>query len=76
MLKQNVELSSDHTQVKIHNTRLHDEGLYSCVAVNPAGNATQMHQLYVGGSLISVAVPVSPFMFYLYMYKHKFYDIS
>ncbi|VDO33171.1 unnamed protein product [Onchocerca flexuosa] len=48
VLKPNVELSPDRTQLKIHHSKLHDEGLYSCVAVNPAGNATQKQQLYVG----------------------------
>ncbi|VDN03058.1 unnamed protein product [Thelazia callipaeda] len=48
VLKPNVELSADRTQLKIHNSKLHDEGLYSCVAVNQAGNATQKQQLYVG----------------------------
>lgn len=49
MLKANVELSPDRTQLKIHQSKLHDEGMYSCVAINPAGNATQRQQLYVGG---------------------------
>uniref|UniRef100_A0A915PUW8 Hemicentin-1 n=1 Tax=Setaria digitata TaxID=48799 RepID=A0A915PUW8_9BILA len=48
ILKPNVELSPDRTQLKIHQSKLHDEGMYSCVAVNPAGNATQKQQLYVG----------------------------
>ncbi|VDK28329.1 unnamed protein product [Gongylonema pulchrum] len=48
VLKPNIELSADQTQLKIHHSKLHDEGLYSCVAVNPAGNATQKQQLYVG----------------------------
>ncbi|KAM3729101.1 Hemicentin-2 [Dirofilaria immitis] len=48
VLKPNVELSPDRTQLKIHHSKLHDEGMYSCIAVNPAGNATQKQQLYVG----------------------------
>ncbi|VDM44483.1 unnamed protein product, partial [Toxocara canis] len=48
-LTPNTELSEDSTQLKIHSSKLHDEGLYSCVAMNPAGNATQKQQLYVGG---------------------------
>uniref|UniRef100_A0A0R3RPP0 Hemicentin-1 n=1 Tax=Elaeophora elaphi TaxID=1147741 RepID=A0A0R3RPP0_9BILA len=48
ILKPNIELSPDRTQLKIHHSKLHDEGMYSCVAVNPAGNATQKQQLYVG----------------------------
>ncbi|KHN71012.1 Hemicentin-2 [Toxocara canis] len=47
-LTPNTELSEDSTQLKIHSSKLHDEGLYSCVAMNPAGNATQKQQLYVG----------------------------
>ncbi|VDK82636.1 unnamed protein product [Litomosoides sigmodontis] len=48
MLKPNVELSADHTQLKIHYSKLHDEGLYSCVASNRAGSVTQEQQLFVG----------------------------
>ncbi|KAL3989826.1 Immunoglobulin I-set domain family protein [Acanthocheilonema viteae] len=48
ILTSNIELSSDRTQLKIHHSKLHDEGMYSCIAVNPAGNATQKQQLYVG----------------------------
>ncbi|CAG9531888.1 unnamed protein product [Cercopithifilaria johnstoni] len=48
ILTPNIELSSDRTQLKMHHSKLHDEGMYSCVAVNPAGNATQKQQLYVG----------------------------
>lgn len=44
-----MELSLDRTQLKMHHSKLHDEGFYSCIAVNPAGNATQKLQLYVGG---------------------------
>ncbi|EJW70996.1 hypothetical protein WUBG_18097, partial [Wuchereria bancrofti] len=49
ILKSNIELSPDQTQLKIHHSKLNDEGMYSCVAVNPAGNATQKLQLYIGG---------------------------
>ncbi|VDM20028.1 unnamed protein product [Wuchereria bancrofti] len=48
ILKSNIELSPDQTQLKIHHSKLNDEGMYSCVAVNPAGNATQKLQLYIG----------------------------
>ncbi|EFO26419.1 hypothetical protein LOAG_02064 [Loa loa] len=48
VLKPNLELSPDRTQLRIHHSKLHDEGMYSCVAINPAGNATQIQQLYVG----------------------------
>ncbi|VDO35905.1 unnamed protein product, partial [Brugia timori] len=48
ILKSNIELSPDQTQLKIHHAKLNDEGMYSCVAVNPAGNATQKLQLYIG----------------------------
>lgn len=50
-MNSNIELSSDRTQLRIHHSKLHDEGLYSCVAINAAGNATQQQQLYVGGQL-------------------------
>lgn len=45
-----MEISDGGTQLKIHSSKLHDEGLYTCVAMNTAGNATQKQQLYVGGS--------------------------
>uniref|UniRef100_F1KPK8 Hemicentin-2 n=1 Tax=Ascaris suum TaxID=6253 RepID=F1KPK8_ASCSU len=44
----NMEISDGGTQLKIHSSKLHDEGLYTCVAMNTAGNATQKQQLYVG----------------------------
>lgn len=44
-----MEFNEDRTELKIHASRLHDEGTYDCIAMNPAGNATQNLLLYVGG---------------------------
>ncbi|RCN41236.1 hypothetical protein ANCCAN_12803 [Ancylostoma caninum] len=56
----NIEFNEDKTTVNILQTRLSDEGEYSCVAANSAGKATQKTQVYVGG--------VFCFREYLYVY--------
>ncbi|EPB79674.1 immunoglobulin I-set domain protein [Ancylostoma ceylanicum] len=45
----NIEFNEDKNVVNILQTRLSDEGEYSCVAANSAGKATQKTQVYVGG---------------------------
>jgi hypothetical protein len=42
-------LARDRTQLDIGDTRLTDAGRYSCIAQNPAGNATVAFVLNVGG---------------------------
>ncbi|EYB86274.1 hypothetical protein Y032_0282g1279 [Ancylostoma ceylanicum] len=44
----NIEFNEDKNVVNILQTRLSDEGEYSCVAANSAGKATQKTQVYVG----------------------------
>jgi len=44
----NLEFNDDKTVLNIKETKLTDEGNYSCVAYNSAGNATQLFRLYVG----------------------------
>lgn len=43
-----MSLSTDGTTLRFIPVRLGDEGLYSCVVSNFAGNATQEMQLFVG----------------------------
>lgn len=43
-------LEQDDTRLRINDSRLTDSGEYKCVAVNPAGNATQNFKLHVGGT--------------------------
>jgi hemicentin len=38
----------DGKNLKIESTMLNDEGNYTCIAMNPAGNATQTTKLHVG----------------------------
>ncbi|CAJ0583049.1 unnamed protein product, partial [Mesorhabditis spiculigera] len=43
-----VTFSEDKSALSLQSARLSDEGEYSCVAANSAGNVTQKIQLYVG----------------------------
>uniref|UniRef100_A0A1I7X454 Hemicentin-1 n=1 Tax=Heterorhabditis bacteriophora TaxID=37862 RepID=A0A1I7X454_HETBA len=61
----NIEFSEDNSVVNIISTRLSDEGEYSCIAMNPAGNATLNTQLYVGGMALTVLICI-----YVYIYKY------
>ncbi|KAK0404392.1 hypothetical protein QR680_017436 [Steinernema hermaphroditum] len=43
-----MSVSNGGANLEINDTKLHDEGLYTCIAENSAGNATQNIQLFVG----------------------------
>uniref|UniRef100_A0A914YDV3 Ig-like domain-containing protein n=1 Tax=Panagrolaimus superbus TaxID=310955 RepID=A0A914YDV3_9BILA len=53
--KDGIQLSRDGNakidgkNLKFEKAMLNDEGTYKCIAINPAGNATQITKLHVGG---------------------------
>ncbi|CAJ0933472.1 unnamed protein product, partial [Mesorhabditis belari] len=50
----NVGFNDDKTTLSFQGVKLNDEGEYTCVATNSAGNVTQQIQLYVGGDVFIV----------------------